>query len=131
MTNPEEGAQEKPEQPGNPKPRLQAITHKVGGGTGKLKQAVEFLGQHPFVTGVLALLGVGGSVFSIISYGIDRDESRQTGEQLAQVEVALASVTSELQNSATTSVAPPTPTWNSNRNTMRSKPPTRKSGSRP
>jgi tetratricopeptide (TPR) repeat protein len=106
MSNPEEVEQEKPENPGNPeamdspgqKPKLQAITRTVGGGSSKLKGAVEFLGEHPFVTGVLALLGIGGLVLSIISYGVDRDESKLTGEQLAQVENALASVTSELQN---------------------------------
>lgn len=33
----------------------------------KLKTATEFFGEHPFVTGVLALLGVVGLVFSIIA----------------------------------------------------------------
>lgn len=47
-----------------------------------LKKGTEFLGKHPFATGLLALLSILGFIFSIVAYKVDRKESSETEKQI-------------------------------------------------
>ena len=49
------------------------------------KSFIEFIGQHPFATGILAILGLGGFFLSIESYRMDREESKETTAQITDV----------------------------------------------
>lgn len=50
-----------------------------------LKNGIEFLGNHPFATGFLALLGMFGVIFSIVGYQVDRNEAADTANQIDAV----------------------------------------------
>lgn len=54
--------------------------------TASTKSTVEFLGKHPFATGLLALLSIFGLIFSIAGYRVDRDYAEATTMQVELVE---------------------------------------------
>ena len=49
-----------------------------------IKRLIETIGQHPFVTGLLAILGFLGFWVSIVGFDQDRREAAQTSEQIAE-----------------------------------------------
>lgn len=55
----------------------------------KVKEAIEFFGKHPLVTGVLALFGIAGLVLSIVGYQKDRSDAQDTTDQIYGVEQKL------------------------------------------
>lgn len=93
-TEPEQ--ESKSDDPQQPATQLQSEQWFSGVRSG-LRSAVEFFGEHPFVTGLLALVGVLGFGLSAIGFFIDRDEAEETTEQLARVEASLATVKSEVE----------------------------------
>lgn len=51
-----------------------------------VREMIEFLGRHPFATGLLAILGILGFLISLVGFGLDRSESGQASRQIAEVE---------------------------------------------
>jgi hypothetical protein len=60
------------------------------------RQVVEACGRHPFATGLFALLGIFGLLFSFYTYGIDRRESAESGAQLETIEMEVGEVRRDL-----------------------------------
>lgn len=50
-----------------------------------LRRGIEFVGRHPFATGLLALLSFAGLVLAVIGFGIDRQEADATTQQVEAV----------------------------------------------
>ncbi len=53
---------------------------------GFLRTALETVGTHPLATGTLAVLGVIGFILSVLSFGVDRKESRVNDDQLLKID---------------------------------------------
>jgi hypothetical protein len=47
---------------------------------GNIRIAIEYIGKHPFVTGLMVLLSVVGLAISIIGFKLDRDDAKSTEE---------------------------------------------------
>lgn len=63
--------------------------------TGALRQlhrGIEFIGKHPFATGLFALIGLFGLGLSIVGYKFDRTEAALTTEQISRVETKIDEV---------------------------------------
>jgi tetratricopeptide (TPR) repeat protein len=54
-----------------------------------VRQGIETCGKHPFATGLFALIGLAGLIFSIISFDFDRKEAKETTEQIQDVKINL------------------------------------------
>ncbi|MGH1422542.1 MAG: hypothetical protein ACRBEQ_12055 [Hyphomonas sp.] len=52
--------------------------------TSPVKALIEECGRHPFVTGLFAIIGVCGFVFSIYAFGVDRADSRASSDKQDQ-----------------------------------------------
>lgn len=50
-----------------------------------VRRGIEFVGEHPFATGLLALLSFAGLVLTVIGFGIDRQEADTTTQQVDAV----------------------------------------------
>ena len=64
--------------------------------TSFLRQGVEFIGKHPFATGLLAILGIVGFLVSVVGFRLDRHESIETTAQLTEVEDQLDSIAGDV-----------------------------------
>lgn len=60
------------------------------------KSAIEFLGRHPFATGMMALIGMGGFLLSVVGFSLDRKDASETSEQLVAVENKIEEVADTL-----------------------------------
>lgn len=58
------------------------------------RNAVEFCGRHPFVTGIVAFLSMVGLALSIVGYNLDRQEASSTTEQVRRVEEKIDRISS-------------------------------------
>ena len=65
-----------------------------------VKGFVEMCGRHPFATGLFAILGVIGLMFSVYAFSVDRSESRETTVQIGSVADSLATVGQRIAESA-------------------------------
>lgn len=64
-----------------------------------IRAGIEFIGKHPFATGLLALLSIAGLAISIIGFELDRSDARSTTEQVANVDQCLDQIYKVLQGS--------------------------------
>ncbi|MCQ8186217.1 hypothetical protein [Parvularcula maris] len=60
------------------------------------RRMVEACGRHPFATGLFALLGIFGLVFSFYTYGVDRQESAEGTKQIEALDAAIEEVRQEV-----------------------------------
>lgn len=51
-----------------------------------IRRGIEYCGEHPFATGLLALLGLGGLFLGIADFQFSREEAKTTTEQVNRVE---------------------------------------------
>ena len=65
---------------------------------GLLKDFVEACGRHPFATGLFALLGVFGLIFSIYTYFADRAASAQSSATQATISEDVADIGAKVDN---------------------------------
>lgn len=63
-----------------------------------IREMIEFLGRHPFATGLLAILGILGFVLSVIGFGLDRSESLQTAQKVEEVRSQVGMVVETLES---------------------------------
>lgn len=71
---------------------------------GKARAFIEMCGRHPFATGIFALLGIFGLLFSFVTFGLDQHQSRLDQIQTDRMEGtvnAAASDVAEIAASAT------------------------------
>ena len=66
------------------------------GALSAFKSGIEFVGRHPFATGLLAILSVVGLVLSVYGFALDRRDAGNTTDQVASIETSLQAVRSEL-----------------------------------
>jgi hypothetical protein len=59
---------------------------------------IKFFGRHPFIVGVLAIIGVSGFVLSIVSYRTDRTDAQATTDQVAGVNDIVEKLYDEVQS---------------------------------
>ena len=64
-----------------------------------VRSFVEFIGRHPFATGILALLGLFGLGLSIVSYYKDRADAEGTTEQVGEVARQIDTLSTEVAQS--------------------------------
>jgi hypothetical protein len=50
-----------------------------------LKSAIEFLGRHPFATGLMALIGLIGFAVSVVGFGLDRTDAKASSSAAQQI----------------------------------------------
>lgn len=50
-----------------------------------LRSAVELCGRHPLASGVVAILGIGGLILSVVGFQFDRQDAAQTTEQISDL----------------------------------------------
>ncbi len=50
-----------------------------------MKSAIEFCGQHPFATGLLAIFGIAGLILSVVGFQFDRQEAAETTDQISNL----------------------------------------------
>jgi hypothetical protein len=89
---------------------VKTISTKVVAASSLAHRTIGFFGKHPFVTGLLAVIGVFGFALSIVSYQRDREDSRTTNIQVGRVEEALETIQSEIRGAETSDAlgnAPP------------------------
>ena len=60
-----------------------------------MRVLIEFCGEHPFATGLFAILSVIGLVLSIVGYLLDRSEAQATTEQITNVQEEIGNIRSE------------------------------------
>ncbi len=60
------------------------------------RQIIEFCGNHPFATGLFALLGLIGLLISIVGYEKDRAESKSTTIQITHMEDKIDTIQSHI-----------------------------------
>ena len=63
---------------------------------GPIRGTIEFIGAHPFATGLLAILGVVGFVISVAGFRIDHEESAETTQQIATAQTTVDTVASDV-----------------------------------
>ncbi|WP_430417396.1 hypothetical protein [Parasphingorhabdus sp.] len=66
--------------------------------SGPVKSFVEACGRHPFATGLFAILGVVGLLFSFYSYNADRVESAQSTMNQSQISKNVAELDTRVSN---------------------------------
>jgi hypothetical protein len=59
-------------------------------------RAIELMGKHPFVTGLLALLGILGFIISVAGFQLDRKEATETTAQIQDVDAGVEVVVGRL-----------------------------------
>lgn len=62
-----------------------------------IHRAIEFCGQHPFVTGLFAILSFAGLLLSVVGYHHDRDDARSTNSQVQRVEEKIDKISSSIE----------------------------------
>jgi hypothetical protein len=72
-------------------PRTQVAPN--GPTASRIREFIEACGRHPFATGLFALLGLTGLVFSVYSFAVDRSDSRQTSDHITAVADSIGSIT--------------------------------------
>lgn len=77
---------------------------RLSSNVGIMRRSIEFLGKHPFATGLLALLAIVGFLLSLYSYWQDRIGAQETTEQLTLIH---GDVTDVLQNVSANCTSPP------------------------
>ena len=50
-----------------------------------MKSAIEFCGQHPFATGLLAIFSIAGLILSVLGFQFDRQEAADTTDQISNL----------------------------------------------
>lgn len=70
------------------------------------KQFIETCGRHPFATGLFALLGIFGLVFSFVTFAIDQTDSKQDSKKVDHIQQAVERVASDVQSIKTESGEP-------------------------
>ena len=69
-----------------------------------VRSAIEFIGKHPFATGLLGLLAVLGFIIAVFSYKVDRQEAQETTDQIATVQSGMDQVVEHIYSSC---ISPP------------------------
>ena len=59
-------------------------------------RAIELIGRHPFVTGLLALIGILGFGISVVGFQLDRKEAAETTAQIEDVDAGVEEVVGRL-----------------------------------
>ncbi|PZQ43722.1 MAG: hypothetical protein DI551_11600 [Micavibrio aeruginosavorus] len=65
----------------------------------KIRNFIEFCGRHPFATGLFAIIGLCGLVFSIYAYIGDMKATQSNEEHARAMEKKLANIESNINNS--------------------------------
>ena len=86
--------------PDNPRgSKIEKSKKKLSRSFGQLHRAIEFCGKHPFVTGLLAILGLFGLWLTIVGYSKDREDAASTTNQISEVSEQLEEIDGKIGES--------------------------------
>lgn len=70
------------------------VGHRLGARQtlGRAKDFVEMCGRHPLATGLFAILGFVGLIFSVVTFGLDQSESRAGQKSTAEIKDSLGRI---------------------------------------
>lgn len=71
-----------------------------------VKNAIEFIGKHPLVTGILAIVSIVGFLFSIYVYQEDKESSTKSSQQIERGISAITDVGKEVRTVSEAALAP-------------------------
>lgn len=65
------------------------IIKKISASSQYIRKKIEFCGEHPFATGIFAILSITGLILSISGYIHDREESKASTTQVSKLEKSI------------------------------------------
>lgn len=77
----------------------------TGKSEGQIRRFIETCGEHPFATGLFALIGLFGLVFSFLQFGIDQAQNADDAVQSKRIEAGVSRVEKAVDTMASQSAA--------------------------